>query len=97
MLQNGDQFIRSNEKASTAPKTNPNRVGMNGYGGASSTPLDKPVTSNFLPKLNGDLVKAKSVNTQNRVIDPMPLKPAFGHKGAAAGPKVPPNNRPVTK
>jgi hypothetical protein len=85
-IKQGDEFIRSAEKAD-------NGYAQNGYVGSSSTPLNKPVSSNFLPEL-----RAKTpVNVQIRKLDSKPIAAHPFQKGAAKGPQVPPNNRPVWK
>jgi hypothetical protein len=76
-------------------KVNPQNYMNNGYLGSSSAKIGA-VSSGFLAKLDGDLVKAKSVNTQTRTVEGSIAVHPF-MRGAAAGPKVPPNGRPVKK
>ena len=77
-IKQGDQFIKSDLPAE-------NSYGRNNYTGASSTTPGKDVSSGFLPK--GGAVP--SGDWQTRKVDSTPIASAHGHKGAAAGPKVP--------
>jgi hypothetical protein len=84
-IKQGDEFIRSDEKANDA-------YGQNGFRKSSSL-LPGETVSTFLPEL-----RAKSpVNVQLRKLDDKAIATHPFMKGAAAGPKVPPNNRPVWK
>jgi hypothetical protein len=87
-IKQGDEFISSHEKAD-------NGYGQNGYVGSSSTPLGKPVSSNFLPELRAKTPVNSQLNPDRANGSPIAAHPF--QKGAAKGPQVPPNNRPVWK
>jgi hypothetical protein len=94
-LIQGDQYIKSNEQANTDAKVNPSGIGQNGYTGSSSTPMDRPVKSGFLPD------PKSPINTQLRQVDASPIAPAHGMRDRLKTDKYPQittrNARPVKK
>jgi hypothetical protein len=91
-IEQGDQFIKSNEKADAG-------YGRNGYNGASSDCPGKRTTTGFAPELDisDKLAAVQADQWQKRKVSAEPIAPAYGHRGAAPGPKVPSNGRPVTR
>jgi hypothetical protein len=95
LLENGDEYLKSKLPAD-------NNYGQNGCLNSSSTPLDKPVSSNFLPELRTDLDKAKAVNVQAKAgrTTGAQYPAAHGTRNRLLVdnyPQVPGNNRPVVK
>jgi hypothetical protein len=95
LMKSGDTYIRSRMQDDPDQKVNPQNYGNNGYVGSSRVNIGE-VSSGFLSKLDGDLVKAKAVNTQNRTVDGSIATHPF-MKGAAPGPKLGAPVRPVKK
>jgi hypothetical protein len=86
-IKQGDEYISSAEKANDA-------YGQNGFRKSSSL-LPGETVSTFLPELRAKTPVNSQLNPDRANGSPIATHPF--QKGAAAGPKVPGNNRPVWK
>jgi hypothetical protein len=71
LLRQGDQYIKSDEKAN-------NRYGQNGYSGPSSDLPGKHTSTGFLPKVTLNPDYQKDQDWQTRKVDATPLALAHG-------------------
>lgn len=71
LMRQGDQYIKSDEKAE-------NRYGQNGYGGPSSDLPGKKTSTGFLPQCKVSKDFRSESDWQTRKVDSAPLAKAHG-------------------